>query len=365
MVDLGGQMTAIKSEILNGWENVLSSCQFINGEPVKHFTENLSHYLDDAKVIPCANGTDAIVAALLALNLQSGDEIITVPFTFVATAEAIAILGLKPVFVDIDPLTYNIDINQIAAAISPKTKCIIPVHLYGQVSNMEAILHIAKKNGLFVVEDNAQAIGADYIFENGVKMKAGTIGDIGTTSFYPSKNLGAYGDAGAIFTRNEELYDRLKMIVNHGQRPKYNSRMLGMNSRLDSLQAVVLDVKLKHLNNYISKRQKVANYYDNAFKNIENITLPYRTKFSTHVFHQYTLCVNMDRDILKENLKKAGIPTMIYYPIPLHLCEAMSYLGYKKGDFPVTEKMAAQTISLPMHTELDSEQLEYIVSHSI
>lgn len=360
MVDLQTQYQHIKHEILEGFENVLNNSAYINGQPVNDLSENLSNYLNCKHVIPCGNGTDALLAALMALDLQPGDEIITVPFTFVATVEVISLLGLKPVFVDIHPETYNMDETQLEKVISKKTKVIIPVHLYGQCCNMEAICNIAKENNLFVVEDNAQSIGADYTFSDGSKKKSGTIGDIGCTSFYPSKNLGAYGDAGAIFTNNDEIAVKLKNIANHGQRAKYLSEFVGLNSRLDSLQAVVLNTKLKYLDNYIEARRKAADFYDNAFKNIENLVIPKRVNYSNHVFHQYTLHVGNQRDKIKEKLASAGIPSMIYYPYPLHLHPAYAYLNYKEGDFPIGEKMAKEVISLPMHTELSVTDLEYI-----
>lgn len=365
MVDLQKQYQHIKEEILAGFDEVLSSSSYINGQIVKEFSSNLSNYLNSEYVIPCGNGTDALQAALMALNLKPGDEVITVPFTFVATAEVIALLGLKPVFVDIDPDTYNIDETLIESAISEKTKVILPVHLYGQCANMEAIMNIAEKYNLFVVEDNAQAIGANYSFKNGSVKKSGTIGDIGCTSFYPSKNLGAYGDAGAIFTQDELLSKRLQSIVNHGQEQKYLSNIVGINSRLDSLQAVVLNAKLNHLETYIEARNKVAEYYDHAFSELNNITLPKRVSWSDHVFHQYTINVGAKRDSIKEQLAGYGIPTMIYYPYPLHLHPAYESKDCPKGSLPVSEKLANEVISLPMHTELNEEQLSYICSKFI
>jgi dTDP-4-amino-4,6-dideoxygalactose transaminase len=322
--------------------------------------KELEAYLNVRHVAPCGNGTDALQIALMALGLKPGDEVITVPFTFVATVEVVALLGMKPVFVDVDSHTFNIDPDQIESRITEKTKCIVPVHLYGQCADMEAIMATAKKHNLPVVEDNAQAIGADFIFKNKETAKAGTIADIGTTSFYPSKNLGAYGDAGAIFTNDSELAERIRVITNHGSDRKYYYDSVGVNSRLDSLQAAILRTKLALLNSFHTARQKVATYYDTAFKENPNIQTPARAPYSTHVFHQYTLKVNSKRDELQTALASKGIPSMIYYPVPLHLSGAYSHYGYKKGDFPVSEQLADQVISLPMHTELDEEQLAFI-----
>ncbi len=360
MVDLQAQYQHIKAEILEGFEQVLNSSAYINGEAVKELADNLSEYLSCGNVIPCGNGTDALLASLMALDLKPGDEIITVPFTFVSTVEVIALLGLKPVFVDIHPETYNMDETQLLKVITSKTKAIIPVHLYGQCCNMEKICEIAKTKKIYVIEDNAQAIGANFQFSDGTIKKSGTIGDIGCTSFYPSKNLGAYGDAGAIFTNNEELAHKIRNIANHGQCKKYLSDFVGLNSRLDSLQAVVLNTKLKYLDEYIDSRNEAAKFYDNAFSENPNIKIPKRVEYSNHVFHQYTLHIGNKRDIVKNKLSEAGIPSMIYYPYPLHLHPAYKYLNYKIGDFPISEKMAKEVISLPMHTELNKEQLNYI-----
>jgi len=360
MVDLQTQYHHIKDEIDSGIAQVISTGAFVNGPPVKQFAKDLETYLEVAKVVPCGNGTDALQIALMALGLQPGDEVITVAFTFVATAEVIALLGLKPVFVDIDPETFNIDVAQIEAKITEKTKCIIPVHLFGQCSNMEAIMEIANKHNLAVIEDNAQAIGSEYIFEDGTTKKAGAIGHIGTTSFYPSKNLGCYGDGGALFSNDAELGEKIRLIANHGQKVKYHYSEIGVNSRLDSFQAVVLNAKLKHLDDYANKRRAAADYYDNAFANHDAITTPIRSASSTHVFHQYTLLVDGDRDALQATLKEKGIPSMVYYPHPLHLEPAYLGYGYKEGDLPVTEEYAKKVISLPMHTELTEEQLEHI-----
>lgn len=360
MVDLHNQYLKIKSETDAAIQDVLDQGYYINGAPVHKFSENLATYLNVAHVIPCANGTDALQIALMALELQPGDEVITSPFTFVATAEVIALLKLKPVFVDIDPDTYLIDVNKIEAAITPRTRCIIPVHLFGQIANMEKINEIAKRHNLYVVEDNAQAIGADYTFANGNRVKAGTIGHIGCTSFYPSKNLGCYGDGGALMTNDAKLAEKIKVICNHGSKQKYYHEEIGVNSRLDSIQAGILDIKLKHLDQYIAERQRAAEYYDRHLSDIDGIQIPVRAKHSTHVFHQYTLFVDKDRDRLKESLQESGIPSMVYYPVPLHVQAAYTGDGYKAGDFPHSEKAARHVLSLPMHTELTDEMLGYI-----
>lgn len=361
MVDLYGQYLDIKEEVQAGFEEVFKSCWFINGPAVKSFGSELANYLNVSHVTPCGNGTDALQIALMALGLKPGDEVITTAFTFVATAEVIALLGLNPVFVEIDERTFNIDANKIEAAITPKTKCIIPVHLYGQSSDMEKIMEIAERHKLYVVEDNAQAIGADYTFSDGTVRKTGAMGDIGCTSFYPSKNLGAYGDAGAVFSNSADLGEKIHVMANHGQREKYVSAEVGINSRLDSFQAVVLRAKLKKLDTYVAARQKAADTYDEAFKNHPKLLTPFRAPNSTHVFHQYTLTVDGDRDKLRALLQEKGIPSMIYYPIPLHMQEAYKQYGYKAGDLPITERLCNQVISLPMHTELDNQQLNYII----
>ena len=363
MVDLRNQYLAIKEEIDSGISEVLKTGAFINGPPVKQFTKDLANYLDVAHVTPCGNGTDALQIALMALGLKPGDEVITVSFTFVATAEVIALLGLKPVFVDIDPKTFTIDPKKIEEAITPRTKCIMPVHLYGQCADMDAIMNIADKHNLYVIEDNAQAIGAEVFGKDGSIKKAGSIGHIGCTSFYPSKNLGAYGDAGAVFSNDDKLGAAIQLIANHGQANKYAYQRIGVNSRLDSFQAVVLGVKLKRLDEYNQQRNKVARFYDNAFKGHPKFTLPFRAAYSSHVFHQYTLIYEGDRDALKAKLTERNIPSMIYYPNPLHLEQAYQYCGTQKGDLPHTEKLAQQVISLPMHTELNKVQLDYIVGN--
>lgn len=363
MVDLKSQYEKIKPEIDQAIKNVIDSTAFINGKPVADFAVSLAAYFGVKHVIPCANGTDAIQIALMAMDLEPGDEVITTPFTFIATAEVINLLRLKPVFVDVYNDTFNLDINKIESAITTKTKCIIPVHLYGLPCDMEPLMEIANKHGIKVIEDVAQAIGADYQFKNGTKFKAGAIGDIGTTSFFPSKNLGCYGDGGAITTNDDQYAERIKMIVNHGSKERYYHDVVGVNSRLDSIQAAILNVKLKYLNKYIDARQKAAAYYNDAFKNNDLLTTPVISSNSTHVFHQYTLKVKSGRNKLKEMLEKEDIPSMIYYPVPLHLQKAYAYCGYKKGDFPISEKLAEEVLSLPMHTELDNLQLEYITTN--
>jgi UDP-2-acetamido-2-deoxy-ribo-hexuluronate aminotransferase len=361
MVDLKSQYEKIKTEIDAGIQDVISNTAFINGPAVKSFQSNLEKYLNVKHVIPCANGTDALQIAMMALNLKPGDEVITASFTYVATAEVIGLLGLTPVLVDVYPDTFDIDIEAIEKAITPKTKAIVPVHLFGQCANMEKIMALAKKHSLFVIEDVAQAIGADYTFSNGTTVKAGTIGTIGCTSFFPSKNLGCYGDGGAMYTNDDELAKKLKMISHHGQSVQYVHDVLGVNSRLDTIQAVVLNAKLKHLDSYAAARNTVANYYDKAFANHPKLKTPVRVKNSTHVFHQYTLqLINVDRTKLREQLQEKGIPAMIYYPIPLHEQKAFKSDRYKSGDFPVTEALCKCVLSLPMHTEMDTESLKYI-----
>jgi dTDP-4-amino-4,6-dideoxygalactose transaminase len=361
MVDLKGQYEKIKTEVDSGIQEVLSTTAFINGPAVKEFQADLEKYLNVKHVIPCANGTDALQIAMMALGLKPGDEVITASFTYVATAEVIGLLGLTPVLVDVYPDTFDIDIEAIEKNITPKTKAIVPVHLFGQCADMERIMTLAKKHNLYVIEDVAQAIGADYTFSDGRKQKAGTIGDIGCTSFFPSKNLGCYGDGGAMYTNNEDLAKKMRMIAHHGQSVQYVHDVLGVNSRLDTIQAVVLKIKLKHLDEYAAARNKVADYYDKAFANNSKIKTPARVKNSTHVFHQYTLQLNgIDRTKLREQLSEKGIPAMIYYPIPLHMQNAYKSDRYKQGDFPVTEKLCASVLSLPMHTELDEETLKYI-----
>jgi UDP-2-acetamido-2-deoxy-ribo-hexuluronate aminotransferase len=363
MVDLRGQYEKIKTEIDAALHEVIDSVAFINGPAVKDFQNALENYLGVKHVIPCANGTDALQVSMMALGLKPGDEVITASFTFIATAEVIALLRLTPVFADVDPDTFNIIPEDIERRITPRTKAIVPVHLFGQSADMEKIMQIAEKHNLFVIEDNCQAIGADFIFSKGTVQKAGTIGTIGTTSFFPSKNLGCYGDGGAIFTNDDELAKKLRSVVNHGMTVRYYHDDIGVNSRLDSLQAAVLNVKLKHLDDYAAARQKSANYYDNAFGGNKHLQIPVRADFTTHVFHQYTLKLfDVDRAGLQEHLMSKGIPAMIYYPVPIHLQKAFEPYGFKEGDLPVTEDLCSRVISLPMHTELDEEQLEYITT---
>ncbi len=363
MVDLKGQYEKIKPEIDAAVLEVIDSTAFINGPAVQKFQKDLETYLGVKHVIPCANGTDALQVSMMALDLKPGDEVITTSFTFIATAEVIALLGLTPVLVDVLPDTFNIDPDAIKRAITPKTKAIVPVHLFGQVADMESIMEIAKKHNLHVIEDNCQAIGADYIFKDGKKKKAGTISIVGCTSFFPSKNLGCYGDGGAVFTNDDDLATKLRQIVNHGMTVRYYHDMIGVNSRLDSIQAAILDIKLARLDEYCASRNKAAAYYDKAFANHSKLKPPVRSEKSTHVFHQYTLVTSdVDRFKMQEFLNTKGVPAMIYYPVPLHMQKAYLDPRYKEGDFPVTEMLCKSVISLPMHTELDEEQLQHITS---
>lgn len=363
MVDLKGQYQKIKTEVDAAMNEVISSTSFINGPAVKEFQSDLETYLNIKHVIPCANGTDALQIAMMALDLKQGDEVITANFTYVATAEVIGLLGLSPVLVDVNQDTFNIDIESIERNITSKTKAIVPVHLFGQCADMERIMAIAKKHNLYVIEDTAQAIGADYSFSDGKNFKAGTIGTIGCTSFFPSKNLGCFGDGGAIFTNNDELAKKIRMIAHHGQSVQYVHEVLGVNSRLDSIQAAILKIKLKHLDEYALSRNKVAEFYDKAFSNHSKIKIPSRSKNSTHVFHQYTLqIIGYDRTELREKLTEHGIPAMIYYPIPLHKQNAYKNERFKTKDFPITQKLCDTVLSLPMHTELEEETLNYITN---
>lgn len=360
MVDLQSQYFKIKNEVDNAVLNVFESAAFINGPEVQSFQAELEEYLGVKNVIPCANGTDALQIALMALDLQEGDEVITADFTFAATVEVIHLLKLKAVLVDVDYDNFTIDIEQLKKAITPKTKAIMPVHLFGQCANMEAILKIAKEHNLFVIEDNAQAIGADFIFSDGTQKKAGTIGTIGTTSFFPSKNLGCYGDGGAIFTNDDALAYKMRGIVNHGMYKRYYHDEVGVNSRLDSVQAAILRRKLPHLDAYNEARRKAANFYDEAFAGHPHLLIPKREENSTHVFHQYTLRVlNGKRNELQEFLASKEIPAMIYYPVALRKQKAY-FQASNDADFKNTDKLLDQVISLPMHTELDEEQLKYI-----
>ncbi|TVR78383.1 MAG: DegT/DnrJ/EryC1/StrS family aminotransferase [Saprospirales bacterium] len=360
MVDLQGQFEEIKEEVLNSFEEILDSTQFINGPHVGRFSEDLKKYLGAKHLIPCANGTDALQIALMALDLKPGDEVITTPFTFVSTAEVIALLGLKPVFVDIQEDSFNIDPALIEEKITKRSKVIIPVHLFGQSADMEAIMAIAEKYGLFVVEDNAQAIGSNYRFADGREIKTGNIGHIGTTSFFPSKNLGCYGDGGAVSTNSEELAERLMSIANHGSTRRYYHDRVGVNSRLDTLQAAVLAAKLPRLDAYNQARREAARRYDDLFDGMNGVLLPYRSPQSFHVFHQYTLKFSHGRDEVKAALDAVGIPSGIYYPVPLHLQKAYQHCGYHAGDFPISERMSEMVLSLPMHTCLTEEQQNFI-----
>ena len=376
MVDLGGQYEGIKEQVNLAIAEVMETSAFINGPEVKTFQKDLETYLEVKHVIPCANGTDALQIAMMGLGLQPGDEVITVDFTFAATVEVIALLQLTPVLVDVEPDTFNMDINAVEKAITPKTKAIVPVHLFGQCADMEAIMALAKKHNLFIIEDNAQAIGADYTFKDGSKQKAGTIGHVGATSFFPSKNLGAYGDGGAIFTNDDALAQTLRGIVNHGMYERYHHDVVGVNSRLDSIQAAVLRAKLPKLDGYCDARRRAAKKYSAAFKNQEHIVVPKTVNHCTgvcdqnicdtcdcHVFHQYTLRItNGKRDSLVKFLGEQDIPCGVYYPIPLHKQKAYSDKKYNEANFPITNQLVKEVISLPMHTELDDSQIDYITN---
>lgn len=361
MCDTYGQYLTMKEEIDAAMQEVIKSTQFIKSGKALEFEKELAGYLQ-TNVISCANGTDALQIAFMALDMQPGDEVITTPFTFIATVEILALLGLKPVFVDVNAGTFNLNEKQIEKAITSKTKAILPVHLFGQCAHLEPMLQLAEKHNLFIVEDACQALGTDYIFSNGITKKAGTIGHIGCNSFFPSKNLGAFGDGGAIFTGDEKLASIIRSIANHGMKAKYQYERIGVNSRLDSIQAAVLSVKLKHFGQHIKARQKAAAWYDEKLKGTEEIRLPERVDYSTHTFHQYTIQTNR-RNELQQFLKEKGIPAMVYYPGVIHLQEAYQFPGYKKGDFPVSEQLAETVLSLPMHTELTGEQLKYITNN--
>lgn len=366
MVDLQSQYQKIKSEIDSAIIDVIEKANFINGPEVGEFKSDLEKYLNVKHVIPCANGTDALQIALMALDLKPGDEIITPSFTYIATTEVIALLHLVPIFVDVLPDTYCIDPSKIEEAITSKTKAIVPVHLYGQCADMDAILDIAKKYNLAVIEDTAQAIGADYTHKDGRVSKAGTMGDIGCTSFFPSKNLGCYGDGGAMYTNDGHLAANLKKIANHGQVIKYHHEVVGCNSRLDTIQAAILKIKLRDLDNYCEARQKVAAFYDNAFAAVPQITVPAREPKSTHVFHQYTVKLNgVDREALVNYLAEHGIPSMIYYPLPAHKQGMFKSFGKENQDLPVTNLLTTEVLSFPVHTEMELEQLEYITKNII
>ncbi len=356
--DLYAEYLTMKDEIDDAIQEVIRSSDFVKSGKVKDFEKHLSDYLN-TNVITCGNGTDALQIAFMALDLKPGDEVITVPFTFVSTVEVLHILGLKPVFVDVDPASFDMDITQIEAAITSRTKAILPVHLFGQCANMEEIMNIARKFELYVVEDACQALGTDVLFADGTQRKAGTIGHIGCNSFFPSKNLGAFGDGGAIFTGDNRLSEIIRSIANHGMKAKYEYERIGVNSRLDSLQAAVLDVKLKDLDKNILIRQQIADVYDKSLSDVSEIQIPARVDFSTHTFHQYTIQTEQ-RNELQQFIKGKGIPTMVYYPKALHLQEAYRFMGYKEGDFPVSEKLTQTVLSLPIHTQLDEQQMDYI-----
>jgi len=361
MVDLLGQYNKIKNEIDHAILETVASTAYINGPQVHNFATNLADYLSVEHVVPCANGTDALQIALMALDLKAGDEVIVPAFTYVATAEVIALLGLTPIMVDVDPNHYNLTAELFEKAITPKTKVVVPVHLFGQGSDMENIMQVAKKHSIYVIEDNAQAIGADYTFSNGETKKLGTIGDIGTTSFFPAKNLGCFGDGGAVFTNNDRLFKDMTMIANHGQTRRYYHGRIGVNSRLDSIQAAILDVKLRYLDEYAAARSQVVAYYDEVFQHIEGLQIPGRFPASSHVFHQYTLRVNEGkRDDMREHLSAQNIPHNVYYPVPLYEQEAFKHLSGIRDFLPVTDILCKEVLSLPIHTEMNEEILSHI-----
>ncbi len=360
MVDLHGQYLYIKTEVDQAIQGVLEATDFIQGGAVKDFEKSLSLYLGGINVITCGNGTDALQIAMMALDFKPGDQVILPVHTYVATAEVIALLQLVPVFVDVEENTFTLDVAKAEKLITSRTVAIVPVHLYGQCAPMAPILDLARKYKLHVIEDVAQAFGADYIFPDGIRKKAGTMGTIGTTSFFPSKNLGAFGDGGALYTPDNALAEKIRMIANHGQKKKYHHDLIGVNSRLDTLQAAILSVKLPHLDEYAQSRRAVADYYDAHLAGEDNLRTPVRAACSTHVFHQYTLAVKSDRDRLKAHLQSKDIPTMIYYPVPLHLQLAYRKDGFGPGSFPVSETLSETVLSLPVHTEMDKEQLSYI-----
>lgn len=364
MVDLKRQYQKIKPEVDAAIQNVIDSTMFIGGDEVKQFSTELAEYLGVKHVIPCANGTDALQISLMALGLKPGDEVITTSYTYIATVEVIALLRLKPVFVDVDADTFTMNIDGLKAAITENTKAIIPVHLYGQSANMEEVMKVADEHNIPVIEDNAQAIGGTYTYSDGKTVKNGSIGAIGCTSFFPSKNLGCYGDGGAIFTNDDALADKLRMIANHGQAKRYYHEMVGCNSRLDAIQAAVLRIKLRHLDEYCDARRAVADYYDNAFKDNANITTPFRAAYSHHVFHQYTLQLkNVDRDMVQSKLAEREVPSMIYYPVPCHKQNMLKEFGGAEYVLPVTDMLQDCVISLPIHTEMTEEELKYITSN--
>lgn len=361
MVDLRGQYERLKSDIDKSIASVLESAAFIKGPEVRLFEEELQRYLGVKNVISCANGTDALQVAMMALGLRPGDEVITTGFTFIATVEVVELLGLNLVIADVEPDTFNISVREIERLITPRTRAIVPVHLFGQCADVESLLQLAKKHDIAIIEDTAQATGAEYRFADGSIRKAGTIGTIGCTSFFPSKNLGCYGDGGALFTDNDSLAATIRSITNHGMKVRYYHDTIGVNSRLDTIQAAVLRVKLRHLDEFNETRSKAASFYDNALSAIPRIKIPARAPYSTHIFHQYTIRVPAaDRNSLKEHLENEGIPAMIYYPVPLHMQKAYAHLGYKESDFPVTTMLCSEVLSLPMHSELSEDQLNYI-----
>jgi dTDP-4-amino-4,6-dideoxygalactose transaminase len=361
MVDLKTQYERIRSEIDDAIFSVINSTAFIKGPGVKLFEEELQAYLGVKNVISCANGTDALQIAMMSLGLKPGDEVITTNFTFIATVEAVALLGLKPVIVDPEPGNYNISVKEVRKAITRKTRAVVPVHLFGQCADMDGIMKLAREHNLLVIEDAAQATGTDYVFPDGTIKKAGTIGNAGTTSFFPSKNLGCYGDGGAVYTNDEDLAKKLRSIANHGMKARYHYNDIGVNSRLDTIQAEILRVKLKYLDQFNTARRAVADFYDEAFAGFIEIKVPEREKYSSHIFHQYTVRIkNGLRDDLKKYLEENKIPAMIYYPGPLHMQEAYMYLGYKESDFPVTNELCKEVLSLPMHTEMEQDQLDFI-----
>ena len=363
MVDLKGQYLKIKGEIDGAIQNVIDSSAFINGPQVKEFAKNLAAYNGSKHCITCANGTDALQIALMALGLQKGDEVIVPAFTYVSTAEVIGLLGLTPVMVDVDYQTFNITVDTIKGAVTPRTKAIVPVHLYGQSCDMDPIMDFARENGLFVVEDDAQAIGSWYTFRDGHRKKTGSIGHIGCTSFFPSKNLGCYGDGGAMFTDDDELAERLRMIANHGQQVKYHHKIIGCNSRLDTIQAAILDVKLRHLDEYLDARHAAAQYYTENLKDITGIVTPKEEAFSTHGYHQYTLKVKGGkRDALKQFLAENEIPSMIYYPLPLQEQEAFKSISKVGGDLSTAKELAGEVLSLPIHTEITRAEQNVVIS---
>ncbi len=364
MVDIRSQYLRLQPDIDKGIAGVLDTAAFIKGPAVKEFRAELADYLGVPYLIPCANGTDALQVALMALNLQAGDEVITTNFTFISTVEVLVLLRLKPILVDVDPLTFNIDPNKIREAITPRTKAIIPVHLFGQPADMESIQEIAGDHGLFVIEDNAQSLGASYSYQDGTSKMAGTLGNIGTTSFFPTKPLACYGDGGALMTADQHLAETMEMIINHGAKVKYHHEIIGVNSRLDSIQAAILRVNLRNLDDFIDRRRKVAAVYSQRLGSRPGIKIPVTDQKGTHVYHQYTIQLDPEvRDSVQSKLSLKGIPSIIYYPVPLSLQKAFNFAGYRQGDFPVTENLCKSVLSLPIHTEMDSEQMDYICTN--